>query len=88
MNAARAYYETGFRRYVRALGVIKTRTVEKNELIGAVSAEASNGTQTTQGIQQAYERLRFAELDVEGEGAVLGYLSDDKDYVSSAVRLV
>ncbi|KIR98992.1 hypothetical protein L804_03612 [Cryptococcus deuterogattii 2001/935-1] len=79
VNAARAYYETGFRRYARALGQIRARTVEKNDLIGVVSSEAAaavlSGTQ--EGMKQAYERLKFAEVD---EGAVvLAYMVDDKE---------
>lgn len=81
VNAARAYYETGFRRYARALGQIRARTVEKNDLIGVVSSEAAaailSGTQ--EGMKQAYERLKFAEVD---EGAVvLAYMVDDKELV-------
>lgn len=84
VNAARAFYETGFRRYARALGQIRARTVEKNDLIGVVSSEAAaailNGNGTQEGMKQAYERLKFAEVD---EGAVvLAYMVDDKEFVS------
>ena len=84
INAARAYYETGMRRYARALGQIKSRTVEKSDLIGVVSSEAAQAvlSNTPTGVKQAYERLRYSELDVEGEGGVvLAYMADDKDYV-------
>ena len=85
VNAARAYYETGMRRYARALGQIKSRTVEKSDLIGIVSSEAAQAvlSKTPTGVKQAYERLRYAEMDMEGEvGVVLAYMADDKDYVS------
>ena len=86
VNAARSYYETGMRRYVRALGVIKARTVERSDLLGVVSSEAAQAvlSKTPVGIQQAYERLKYAELDVDGEAGavVLAYMADDKDFVS------
>lgn len=55
--------------------------MEKNDLIGVVSSEAAaailSGTQ--EGMKQAYERLKFAEVD---EGAVvLAYMVDDKELV-------
>ncbi|WVQ80067.1 hypothetical protein IAT38_002168 [Cryptococcus sp. DSM 104549] len=80
VNAARAYYETGMRRYARSLGQIRARTVEKSDLIGVVSSEAAQAvlSGTQEGVKQAYERVRLAELE---EGAVvLGYMADDKDY--------
>ncbi|WVR09528.1 hypothetical protein IAU60_006596 [Kwoniella sp. DSM 27419] len=85
VNAARAYYETGTRRYARALGVIKARTVEKANLIGVVSSEAAqavlNNT-SAQSQRHTRERLKFKDLDVEGEegAVVLGYEADDKDF--------
>jgi len=89
VNAARAYYETGMRRYSRALGQIRLRTVERSELIGNVSSEAAHAvlSKTPTGVKQAYDRLRYSELDVEGEGGVvLAYMADDKEYVSGACR--
>ncbi|ORY35497.1 putative suppressor of action mutation 2-like protein [Naematelia encephala] len=84
VNAARAYYETGMRRYARALGQIKARTPEKSELIGIVSSEEAKVSvdNTPAGIRQAYDRLRYAELDVEGEAGsvVLAYMLDDKEF--------
>ena len=86
VNAARAYYETGMRRYARALGTIKSRTVEKSDLIGVVSSEAAQAAlnKTPTGVSQAYDRLRYAELDMEGEAGsvVLAYMADEKDFVS------
>ncbi|KAK8854712.1 hypothetical protein IAR55_003451 [Kwoniella newhampshirensis] len=85
VNAARSYYETGMRRYARALGQIKARTVERSDLIGVVSSEAAQAVlrKTPSGTQQAYERLKYADLE-EGS-VVLAYMVDDKDYVSQAL---
>lgn len=86
VNAARAYYETGMRRYARALGMIKSRTTEKLDLIGTVSSDAAQTPieKTPPGVQQAYERLKYADLDVDGEAGrvVLAYMADDKEFVS------
>ncbi len=73
------------RRYARVLSQIRARTIEKSDLIGNVSSEAAQAVLNTtpKGVKQAYERLRYSELDVEGEGGVvLAYMADDKDYVS------
>jgi hypothetical protein len=75
VNAARSYYETGMRRYARAMGQIKARTTEKSELIGVVAPGAA-----TDGVNQAYERLRYADVDLE-EGVILAYMADDKELV-------
>lgn len=89
VNAARAYYETGLRRYARALGQIRLRTPDKPDLIAVPSSEevaaaGAAGGKTPPGVKAAYERLRFADLDVEGQaGAViLAYQADDKEMVS------
>ncbi|KAL1413576.1 Vacuolar protein sorting-associated protein 52 [Vanrija albida] len=94
VNAARAYYETGLRRYARALGQIRLRTPEKPDLIGTPSSEevaaiAAAGGKTPPGIKAAYDRLRFADLDVEGQaGAViLAYQADDKELTVPAEAL-
>jgi hypothetical protein len=77
VNAARGYYETAFRRYTRSLSVIKARRVEKTELIGSTLQEVGKG-----GYAAVYERLKYANVDVEGEGgALLAYMADDKDLV-------
>ena len=59
VNAARSYYETGMRRYVRALGQIRREGGE-------------------------YDGLQFAEEDGV---AILGYMADDKAFVSSDSNL-
>lgn len=78
VNAARAYFETGLRRYARALGLIKARTTEKLDLIGTVMLDAAAGD-IRPGLQQAYDRLQYSEVD--SEQVVLAYMADDKDTV-------
>lgn len=60
--------------------------MEKSELIGVVSSEAAQAVvnKTPLGVKQAYERLKYADMDVEGEAGsvVLGYMADEKDFVS------
>lgn len=86
VNAARAYYETGMRRYARALSQIKLRTVEKSDLIGVVSTEAAQAVldKTSEGVKQAYDRLKYANLNLEGESGsvILAYMADEKELVS------
>ncbi len=83
VNAARAYFETGIRRYARALGTIKARAPDKPDLIGTVSAEdLATGDKTPPSIKAMYERLQYAELDGEGEAntVVLAYQADDAKF--------
>lgn len=89
---ARTYYETGFRRYMRSLGWIKVcenvrqfrapfvlrrvmqaRSIEKDP--GLVSALDSPEKQT----ETYLERLSHARI--EGPGATLAYMADDKTFV-------
>jgi hypothetical protein len=73
VNAARGYYETAFRRYTRALGVIKT------ELLGLTVGEVGK-----EGYKAVYERLKYSNIDIDGEGgAILAYMADDKELVGS-----
>jgi len=77
---ARTYYETGFRRYMRSLGWIKGRTTEKDP--GLVSGLDGPERQT-----EAYlERLRYARID--GPGASLAYMADDKSYKEDVEALL
>jgi hypothetical protein len=79
VNAARGYYETAFRRYTRALGVIKARKVEKTELLGLTVGEVGK-----EGYKAVYERLKYSNIDIDGEGgAILAYMADDKELVGS-----
>ncbi|KAJ8523544.1 hypothetical protein ONZ45_g119 [Pleurotus djamor] len=69
IGAARTYYETGFRRYIRALTSIKARTIEKPETI--VSGEKETTLFNA-------ERLDYAKID--GLGVTLAYMADDKNH--------
>ncbi|KAG8981966.1 hypothetical protein FRC05_000108 [Tulasnella sp. 425] len=73
IGCAKLYYETGFRRYIRNLGYIKTRTIEKPVLIGNVANETG-----VPGPFVDTDRLAFAKL--EGSGTTLAFLADDKTY--------
>ncbi|KAF4619757.1 hypothetical protein D9613_005158 [Agrocybe pediades] len=68
VGAARLYYETGFRRYARALGVIKSRTVEKFETLVNIQTDPSINL----------ERLQHGKID--GPGVTLAYMADDKTH--------
>jgi len=70
--AARTYYETGFRRYMRSLGWIKARTTEKD--VGLVLALDSPEKPT----ETYLERLSHARID--GPGVTLAYMADDKTH--------
>ncbi|WVO14388.1 hypothetical protein L204_102021 [Cryptococcus depauperatus] len=84
VDAARAYYETGMRRYTRSLTQIRQRTVDKVDPIGYVAAESmSSGPEEE--IRRAYERLEFANLE-EG-GVILSFNADDKEYRSPVEAL-
>ncbi|KAF8165468.1 vacuolar sorting protein [Crassisporium funariophilum] len=77
IGAARLYYETGFRRYIRSLNVIKGRTTDKFESIVNIKSDANIHL----------ERLQHAKID--GPGVTLAYMADDKthkEYVESLLR--
>ncbi|KIK67980.1 hypothetical protein GYMLUDRAFT_155416 [Collybiopsis luxurians FD-317 M1] len=78
VGAARVYYETGFRRYTRSLGYIKTRTTEKFDTIvtqGAISDD----------IPIDLERLSNAHFD--GPSITLAYMADDKTHKAHSEAL-
>ncbi|KAH9006926.1 vacuolar sorting protein [Lactarius hatsudake] len=77
---ARTYYETGFRRYMRSLGWVKGRTTEKDP--GLVSALDGPEKQT----EAHLERLRHSRI--EGPGATLTYMADDKLYKEDVEALL
>ncbi|ETW83870.1 hypothetical protein HETIRDRAFT_155219 [Heterobasidion irregulare TC 32-1] len=70
VSAARTYYETGFRRYMRTLGWIKARTIEKADTLVSEATEKK--------IDVDIERLEHARI--EGPGVTLAYMADDKAY--------
>ncbi|KAJ4497821.1 vacuolar sorting protein [Lentinula lateritia] len=71
VGAARVYYETGFRRYARSLGVIKARTTERFDLIVQELDKSDD-------IPLDIERLSNAQFD--GPSVTLSYMADDKTY--------
>ncbi|THV08393.1 vacuolar sorting protein [Dendrothele bispora CBS 962.96] len=69
IGAARTYYETGFRRYIRSLGWLKSRCTDKFEPITTGEKEGSEVT-------LHLDRLSNAKLD--GPSVTLAYMADDK----------
>ncbi|KAF8529060.1 Vps52-domain-containing protein [Hysterangium stoloniferum] len=67
---ARLYYETGFRRYIRALNWIKARTVERSEMLGA--AEKTE--------EQPIEPVRLSNANIDGPSVTLAYMADNKSH--------
>ncbi|KAF5359016.1 hypothetical protein D9758_004735 [Tetrapyrgos nigripes] len=66
-GAARTYYETGFRRYARSLGWLKSRCVDKFEPI-------------TAGEKEVLETDRLANAKLDGPSVTLAYMADDKTH--------
>ncbi|TFK28856.1 Vps52-domain-containing protein [Coprinopsis marcescibilis] len=69
-GAARLYYETGFRRYARSLGLIKTRSPEKFETITSGDSDKN--------FVMDLNRLQHGKLD--GPSATLSYMADSKSH--------
>lgn len=69
-GAARTYYETGFRRYIRSLATIKGRSGEPFELIGSTSERVEASLKV--------ESLEYGSLD--GPAVTMAFLADDKNY--------
>ena len=93
ISAARTYYETGFRRYMRTLGWIKVsaptlflkgpvRTLSQARTIEKADTLVSEATEKK--INVDIERLEHARI--EGPGVTLAYMADDKTYVSAIRR--
>lgn len=72
VGTVRTYFETGFRRYIRSLGYIKARTVEKADTIVAGAGEGGQEPSVDA------ERLEYARID--GPGPVLAYMADNKTH--------
>ncbi|PCH41154.1 Vps52-domain-containing protein [Wolfiporia cocos MD-104 SS10] len=70
VGAARTYFETGFRRYIRSLGYLRARWVEKAEAIVTGAGETGSDPEVDS------ERLAFSRID--GPGVALAYMVDDK----------
>ncbi|KAI0750654.1 vacuolar sorting protein [Daedaleopsis nitida] len=78
VGAVRTYFETGFRRYLRSLGWIKARTVEKSE---SIVGESSQGP--------GFDPSRLSYARVEGPSVAMAYIGEDKNYkepLESVVR--
>ncbi|KAI6163061.1 vacuolar sorting protein [Pisolithus thermaeus] len=69
--AARTYYETAFRRYIRSLGWLKSRVTEKFEALVTLSVHQG-------GSRLEHERLSYAKID--GPSVILAYMADDKTH--------
>jgi len=80
VGAARTYYETGFRRYIRSLGYVKARTVDKADLITAGAAEAKEEAQVD------FDRLGSSRIN--GPGVVLAHIAEDKSFKEPIEALV
>ncbi|KAF7793700.1 hypothetical protein EIP86_004816 [Pleurotus ostreatoroseus] len=74
VGSARTYFETGFRRYIRSLGWIKARTIEKTDTIVTGAGEGGQ----PQSNDADLERLSYARID--GPGPVLAYMADEKTH--------
>ena len=102
VNAARSYYETAFRRYTRALGLVKARN-DGPGLVGGVGKAveyASTAVGATKAPPSApipvkeidpLEGIKYA-LKPEDGGAggdvVLMYQAEEKDFVSSLMSVL
>ena len=52
--------------------------MEKTELLGLTVGEVGK-----EGYKAVYERLKYSNIDIDGEGgAILAYMADDKELVS------
>ncbi|KAH9899993.1 Vps52-domain-containing protein [Cubamyces lactineus] len=77
--AVRTYFETGFRRYLRGLGWIKARTVEKAETITSGAGESTD---------PEVDSTRLSYAHVDGPGVVMAYMGDDKNHKEPLEALV
>ncbi|KZT74276.1 Vps52-domain-containing protein [Daedalea quercina L-15889] len=80
VGAARTYYETGFRRYIRSLGYVKARTDEKTDVITAGAGDAKEDAEVD------FDRLGSARIN--GPGVVLAHIAEDKSYKEPIEALV
>lgn len=75
IGIARTYYEVGFRRYLRALTWIKSRTVEKFEPMATASGTVTDNARLAYGL-------------VEGPTVTLAFLADNKTYTEPPESLL
>ncbi|KAM0754633.1 hypothetical protein T439DRAFT_321664 [Meredithblackwellia eburnea MCA 4105] len=88
VSTVRWYYETGFRRYVRALEKLRLKAVEKVELIGEVNlgSKASlallskkNNVVTGPGAGEAHAQV-MQSVQIEGPPVILAHQAADSAY--------
>ncbi|TFY61593.1 hypothetical protein EVJ58_g4418 [Rhodofomes roseus] len=72
VGAARTYYETGFRRYIRSLGYVKARAIEKADVITAGASEAKEEPEVD------FDRLGSSRIN--GPGVVLAHIAEEKSF--------
>ncbi|KAI0701798.1 Sac2 family-domain-containing protein, partial [Cytidiella melzeri] len=72
VGTVRTYFETGFRRYIRALGWIKARTMESTDTIVVGAGEGGGEPEVDTG--------RLAHARIDGPGPVLAYMADQKTH--------
>ncbi|EIN10314.1 Vps52-domain-containing protein [Punctularia strigosozonata HHB-11173 SS5] len=80
VGAARTFYETGFRRYARSLGYIKTRNTETFQTITASAGE--------KGSDWELNDARLALSRIDGPGVTLAYMADDKSHTEPVEALL
>ncbi|GJJ07494.1 hypothetical protein Clacol_001696 [Clathrus columnatus] len=70
ITSARVFYETGFRRYIRSLSWLKSRTSERAEYITALDNT----------LEQSFDLKRLDYSRLDGPSVTLAHMVDDKNY--------
>jgi hypothetical protein len=94
ISTAQWYYETGFRRYVRALDRIRGRSVARTEPVGSVASESSLSLFSrqpapgviAQGSRSSVDTLHGPNIMQRSEesGVILAYRADEPDFVNES----
>lgn len=97
ISTAQWYYETGFRRYVRALERIRARSVVRTELVGSVASESSLSLFSRQGASSVSNQGPRSSVDTlhgpniiqrsEESGVILAYRADEPDFVREIILI-
>lgn len=91
VGAARTYYETGFRRYIRSLGYVKVlcslNKAIQSHIHGCQARAVENADLITAGAGEAKEDAdvdfdRLGNSRINGPNIVLTHIAEDKSYVS------
>lgn len=97
ISTAQWYYETGFRRYVRALERIRARSVVRTEPVGSVAAESSLSlfSRPPPPSKSSLQDMPRSSMDTihspnaaqrsEDSGVILAYRADEPDFVSVTI---